>query len=53
MGDARVVIEARREFLVVLGVAALGLLLATAVALAPWHAHAPSIAVIEVQAPSR
>lgn len=47
-------VQAGREFLVVLAVVAIGLLLATAVMVAPWHtAHIPSTAVIEVLAPSR
>jgi len=48
--QARCVIGTRREFLVVLAVAAVGLLLATAVTLAPWHPHPPT-SVIEVLAP--
>jgi hypothetical protein len=44
------VIGTRREFLVVLAVAALGLVLATLVTLTPWHPH-PLTSVIEVQAP--
>ncbi|MBB5871692.1 hypothetical protein F4553_005071 [Allocatelliglobosispora scoriae] len=47
-------VEAGREFLVVLAVAAIGLLLATAVTMAPWlNTPAPTTAVIEVQAPTR